>query len=125
MDFTLGCFRLPLKRDVLGSNGLQRSRSDCDLLVRQRTHSASRTRARIRIAVGTYGVAIDDFYAYMPGHSYIFVPTREMWPASSVNSRLPAVPVLKKNGTPVVDKDGKPKHARPVSGSMHIGLSSR
>ena len=33
---------------------------------------------------------LDDFYAYMPDHSYIFVPTREMWPASSVNSRLPA-----------------------------------
>ena len=62
---------------------------------------------------GSYGVAIDDFYAYMPGHSYIFVPTREMWPASSVNSRLPAVPVLKKDGTPAVDKDGKPKHVRP------------
>ena len=25
----------------------------------------------------------------MPNHSYIFVPTREMWPASSVNSLLP------------------------------------
>ena len=40
--------------------------------------------------LGGSGVALDDFYAYMPGHSYIFVPTRELWPASSVNSRLPA-----------------------------------
>lgn len=29
-----------------------------------------------------------DFYAYMPEHKYIFTPTREMWPASSVNARL-------------------------------------
>ena len=56
---------------------------------------------------------LDDFYAYMPDHSYIFVPTRETWPASSVNSRLPAVPVLKKDGAPVVDKNGKPKCVSP------------
>ena len=70
-------------------------------------------RAEDKSGNGSSGVAIDDFYAYMPDHSYIFVPTREMWPASSVNSRLPAVPVLKKDGTPVVDKNGKPKHVRP------------
>jgi hypothetical protein len=33
-------------------------------------------------------VMVDDFYAYMPMHSYLFVPSREMWPASSVNARL-------------------------------------
>jgi hypothetical protein len=33
----------------------------------------------------------DDFVAYLPGHTYIFIPTREMWPASSVNARLGAV----------------------------------
>lgn len=33
----------------------------------------------------------DDFYAYMPAHQYIFVPTRELWPASSVNARLAGV----------------------------------
>ena len=58
-------------------------------------------------------VALDDFYAFMPRHSYIFVPTREMWPGSSVNSRLPKVPLKKKDGMPVVDKDGNPKHSRP------------
>lgn len=34
------------------------------------------------------GVSLDDFYAYMPMHSYIYTPTCEMWPAASVNSRL-------------------------------------
>jgi hypothetical protein len=37
---------------------------------------------------GTQGVQLEDFYAHMPGHDYIFVPTRELWPAASVNSRI-------------------------------------
>jgi hypothetical protein len=39
------------------------------------------------------GVSVEDFHAYMPSHSYIFTPSREMWPASSVNARIPPVPV--------------------------------
>jgi Family of unknown function (DUF5906) len=39
-------------------------------------------------AVRTEAVMLDDFYAYMPMHAYLFVPSREMWPASSVNARL-------------------------------------
>jgi hypothetical protein len=33
-------------------------------------------------------ITTDDFFAYLPTHQYIFVPTRELWPASSVNSRI-------------------------------------
>ena len=40
-----------------------------------------------------YGVSRDDFYAYMPMHNYIFVPTRSMWPAGSVNARLGQISV--------------------------------
>jgi hypothetical protein len=36
-------------------------------------------------------VQLEDFVAYMPMHSYVFTPTRELWPASSVNARLPPV----------------------------------
>ena len=36
-------------------------------------------------------LSVQDFYAYMPKHLYLFIPTRELWPAASVNSRLPAV----------------------------------
>jgi Family of unknown function (DUF5906) len=36
----------------------------------------------------TTGVKKEDFYAYMPQHRYIYTPTREPWPASSVNARL-------------------------------------
>jgi hypothetical protein len=36
-------------------------------------------------------VALTDFYAYLPDHRYIFIPTRELWPAASINARLPAI----------------------------------
>jgi hypothetical protein len=37
------------------------------------------------------GVKLENFYAYMPMHNFIFAPTREMWPAESVNARIPPV----------------------------------
>ena len=44
----------------------------------------------VRIRSESYPeIRLEDFYAYMPMHSYIFTPTRETWPASSVNARLP------------------------------------
>jgi hypothetical protein len=38
-------------------------------------------------------VTTNDFYAYMPMHQYFFIPSRELWPAASVNSRLPSIPI--------------------------------
>ena len=52
--------------------------------------------------------SVDDFVAYLPAHNYIFLPTREPWPASSVDSQLPPVPELGKDGNAVLDKKGKP-----------------
>lgn len=34
---------------------------------------------------------LEDFVAYLPAHAYIFRPTREMWPAASVNALIPAI----------------------------------
>jgi hypothetical protein len=45
------------------------------------------------------GVCLDDFWAYMPMHGYIFAPTGEMWPSASVNSQIPPIPPA---------QDGKP-----------------
>jgi hypothetical protein len=59
------------------------------------------------------GVTIHDFCAYMPRHLYIFKSTGEMWPASSINARLPRIPLKKKNGAPVRDENGKPKYTTP------------
>jgi hypothetical protein len=42
------------------------------------------------------GVSLADFVAYMPQHTYIFKPSAEMWPASSVNARLS--PIAKADG---------------------------
>ena len=53
------------------------------------------------------GVTIDDFRAYMPAHCYIFMPCCEFWPATSVNSRLPPVPVLDEHRQPKRNKNGK------------------
>src|SRR5262249_52374524 len=51
------------------------------------------------------GVSLTDFCAYMPQHSYIYMPTREFWPAASVNARIIPIPVFKDN-EPVLDKKG-------------------
>jgi Family of unknown function (DUF5906) len=42
-------------------------------------------------AVDAENVAADDFYAYLPMHEFIYVPTRELWPAASVDARLPPI----------------------------------
>jgi hypothetical protein len=45
-----------------------------------------------------YGVQLGDFYAYLPTHEYIFSPSRELWPAISVNARIP---LLDADGNPI------------------------
>jgi hypothetical protein len=52
----------------------------------------------------TDGVSVDDFHAYMPMHAYIFIPTGELWPASSIDSRFPRQQLVDRNGRPMVDK---------------------
>jgi hypothetical protein len=46
------------------------------------------------------GVSLNDFYAFMPNHSYIFVPSREMWPSSSINARISPVQIGEIDGKP-------------------------
>ena len=48
----------------------------------------------------TVGVTIDDFRAYMPAHTFIFMPCCEFWPSTSVNKRLGPVAVLGPDGKP-------------------------
>jgi hypothetical protein len=43
----------------------------------------------------------------MEMHAYIFTPSGAMWPASSVNSRIPPIPLVDKNGEPLLDDEGK------------------
>jgi hypothetical protein len=39
----------------------------------------------------TSAVTLEDFFSLMTMHSYIFVPSGEMWPTGSVNARVPPV----------------------------------
>ena len=41
------------------------------------------------------GVWYDDFYAIIPTRCYVYIPTRELWPASGVNAILGSVPLTK------------------------------
>ena len=59
-------------------------------------------------------VSIEDFCRYLiQPNAYFFIPCRELWPGTSVNARLPRIPVLDKNGRPKHDKNGKAdQHSR-------------
>ncbi len=48
-------------------------------------------------------ISVDDFYAYMPMHKYIFSPTRALWPGASVNARIPPIKLSDRNGDPVLE----------------------
>jgi hypothetical protein len=53
------------------------------------------------------GVSLKDFHAYMPMHNYIFAPSREVWPATSVNARVPPVLIVDARDKPVLDAEGE------------------
>jgi hypothetical protein len=58
---------------------------------------------------GLRGVTLADFHAYMPTHGYIYAPSRDLWPAASVNARILPVPIFAADGTAVLGKDDKQK----------------
>jgi hypothetical protein len=62
------------------------------------------------LAEAPEALALEDFYAFMPSHSYIFIPTRELWPPSSVNGRIAALEIDGKKIAPAAWLD----HNRPV-----------
>jgi hypothetical protein len=59
------------------------------------------------------GISLADFYAFAEMNAYFFAPTRALWPAVAVDSRLPPVPLRDKDGNPVLDNQGKPKMMSP------------
>lgn len=34
-------------------------------------------------------VSMDDYYAYLPSHRYLYVPTRDLWPPQSIDGHIP------------------------------------
>jgi Family of unknown function (DUF5906) len=63
----------------------------------------------IRYQLAGQGVTRDDFFACMERHNYLFAPTRQPWPAGSVNARIPPVPLFDAAGEPILDERGKQK----------------
>ena len=61
------------------------------------------------------GISLDDFWSYMPMHNYIFAPARQHWPGSSVNARLPLVPLFYPDGSPKVNKHGEQIYQKPTT----------
>ena len=45
----------------------------------------------------SHKLTVRDFYAYLPEHKYIFIPTGELWPAVSVSSCLPFIGAIPAN----------------------------
>jgi Family of unknown function (DUF5906) len=75
-------------------------------------HTDDQNAEGIAAGQGLEGVSLDDFHAVMPIHSYIFAPSREMWPARSVDARIPPVPIFDADGNSVLDDAGKQKRIK-------------
>lgn len=53
-------------------------------------------------------VTKESFFCYLPMHRYLYRPTGQLWPATSVNSSVPPVMFRDADGDPILDKDGNP-----------------
>jgi hypothetical protein len=60
-------------------------------------------------------ISSSDFYAHMVSHKYIYVPARTLWPAASVNARLPMMTITDANGQPVLNNKSKPVTIAPAA----------
>jgi hypothetical protein len=49
--------------------------------------------------MSTKSITFEDFVAYRPMHNYIFLSTREPWPAASVNAELLPLALLDENAS--------------------------
>jgi hypothetical protein len=83
---------------------------DPDRLQHAVTAGMKQGRGAAELAAADKNITIEDFRAYMPTHQYIFTPTRDLWPAKSVNARLAPVPAVDADGDPIIDEEtGKQK----------------
>lgn len=49
-------------------------------------------------------IKLSDFQAYLPQHSYIYIPTRDLWPSMAVNAVVPSIPLFNLDGSPRMSK---------------------
>jgi Bifunctional DNA primase/polymerase, N-terminal/Family of unknown function (DUF5906) len=57
--------------------------------------------------------ALTDFHSNMQTHTYIYVPTRELWPAISVNARILPILLLDENDKPVLNDEDEEIFIKP------------
>ena len=100
---------LPPAGDVSDWLAEGHTREELDALIEQSKPWASIDQQTVPHNSKDSAVSLEDFYAYMPMHLYIYAPSREMWPASSVNSRVPPVPLVDSNGRPILGKNDEQK----------------
>jgi hypothetical protein len=60
-------------------------------------------------------VDLEAFYAHSPTNTYLFRPTHDLWPAVSVNARVPPVPMVNKHGAPILNEKGEQKYESATS----------
>jgi hypothetical protein len=61
------------------------------------------------------GITLNEFYCYLPQpNSYLFTPTAELWPGTSVDRCLPPVVLRNDDGTPVMSESGGNNKRKPV-----------
>jgi hypothetical protein len=83
-----------------------------DLKARVLAAAAWKPAATASIEPRARSIKLADFQAFLPMHSYIYIPTRDLWPAVAVNSQLPSVPLFNKDGSPRMS-NGEQVHMRP------------
>ena len=74
----------------------------------------------------TSTLSFDDFCAYAPSRTCIYLPCKTPWPNASIDTRLPRQPLLDSSGNPVRDAKGKVKtipHA--IRRAWHLAWSRR
>jgi hypothetical protein len=77
--------------------------------------SVRQFRQRGEDSAAAEGVKLEDFHAYMPHHNgYIFAPSREIWPAASVNSRVPPVTITENGKEKIISAATWLAKNRPV-----------
>jgi len=54
-------------------------------------------------------LSVEDFWADMKSRMFMYVPARELWPAASVDARIPPVILRDERGNAILDEKGKPK----------------
>jgi hypothetical protein len=108
---------LSIHPDGIADFGEERGLTPISLVMAHRGIATERDAAawlceRLGIELTVQGVSVDDFWAYMPMHNYIFAPARAHWPGSSINSRLPPVGLTDKDGKPIIGDDGDQVYLR-------------